>query len=256
MRGFTLLEVLVVATIIVLLIAILVPGLGAARHHTRRTLCASNLSQLTKAWHLFLDDHKGRFYQTTRAEFNYGGRQGDGTPQFGSNPGVPVPKPLNRYLKLQPVTREKAEVFLCPCDTGTRFARPTCHSYYGTSYKTNPMLIGATQVRARSDDPCVAAVIKPLNRRLPGLTRSDIANESRLILMGDVGWDYLWDYANPELVNWHRRPAFYNVAFMDGHVRFTRIRKGIHVTSDYVVIPFRDLQTAATACQQEVRDDD
>jgi len=250
-RAFTLLEVLLVVAIVALLVAILVPGLDAARRQTRRALCASHLGQLAKAWHLFLDDNRGRFYQTTRAELNYGGRQGT-SPQFGAT--TPVSKPLNRYLGLPPVTRDKAEVFMCPCDTGTRFARPTCHSYYGTSYKTNPMLIGQTRVNERSDDPCLQTVIKPLNKRLAGLNRSEVANESRLLLMGDVGWDYRWDYAITEVVYWHHQRAFYNLAFMDGHVRFTRIRKGIHVAADYTVIPFRDLQAAAAACQQEVPD--
>ena len=45
-RGFTLVEVLVVLTIIALLIALLIPGVMAARASSQRTQCLNNLRQL------------------------------------------------------------------------------------------------------------------------------------------------------------------------------------------------------------------
>jgi prepilin-type N-terminal cleavage/methylation domain-containing protein len=45
-RGFTLIEMLVVVSIIVLLIAMLLPALGRARDAAKQTVCASNLEQL------------------------------------------------------------------------------------------------------------------------------------------------------------------------------------------------------------------
>ncbi|MEP0844429.1 MAG: prepilin-type N-terminal cleavage/methylation domain-containing protein [Phycisphaerae bacterium] len=260
-HGFTLLEVMVVAAIIALLLAILVPSLDSARRQARRTLCASNLAQQARAWHAYLNDNRGFFHQLTRAELNYGGRQGEGSPQFGANPKVPVRKPLNRYLGLPVVTRDRAEPFLCPDDAGTPQARPTAFWYYGTSYRTNPMLIGPTAVNvSRPNDPCADAVFKPVNQRLAGLNRSRVANESRLLLIGDHGWSYTWDLGITDrndllAVNWHRRLHFHNLAFLDGHVSFIRVRKGIHTDGQYTVIPFRDLQAAATSCQVEVADE-
>lgn len=45
-KAFTLIELLVVVAIIVILIAILLPSLGASRSQAKRTLCASNVKQI------------------------------------------------------------------------------------------------------------------------------------------------------------------------------------------------------------------
>lgn len=59
--GFTLIEVLVVVSIIALLIAILLPSLSKAREQSRRVVCQSNLRQLQHAVVFYLSDNKGIF---------------------------------------------------------------------------------------------------------------------------------------------------------------------------------------------------
>lgn len=53
---FTLLELLVVISIIALLMAILMPALGKARKQAKRTVCLNSLHQLILAWTMY-DDH-------------------------------------------------------------------------------------------------------------------------------------------------------------------------------------------------------
>jgi hypothetical protein len=41
------------------------------------------------------------------------------------------------------------------------------------------------------------------------------------------------------------------VAFLDGHVEFIRIRKGLYVTPEYCVLPFAELYGLALKVQME-----
>ncbi|MCC7191504.1 MAG: DUF1559 domain-containing protein [Phycisphaeraceae bacterium] len=56
--GFTLVELLVVISIIALLIALLLPALGKARETTRATVCSNNLHQLGIGMHSYAADHQ------------------------------------------------------------------------------------------------------------------------------------------------------------------------------------------------------
>lgn len=57
-RGFTLVELLVVISIIAMLMSIMMPALGRAREAGRRVVCASNLKQLTLAWYLYATENQ------------------------------------------------------------------------------------------------------------------------------------------------------------------------------------------------------
>ena len=55
-RGFTLVELLVVISIIALLIAILLPALGSARESARQTQCVVNVRSLAQAYYAYSTD--------------------------------------------------------------------------------------------------------------------------------------------------------------------------------------------------------
>lgn len=59
-RGFTLVELLVVVSIIALLIAILLPSLRRAREQAKDTVCKANLKQLGLCSTYYADDNGGR----------------------------------------------------------------------------------------------------------------------------------------------------------------------------------------------------
>lgn len=59
-RGFTLVDVLVTATVIAILIGILVPALGGVQETARRVVCQSNVRQIGLGVVLYADAHGGR----------------------------------------------------------------------------------------------------------------------------------------------------------------------------------------------------
>ncbi|MHC4314123.1 MAG: hypothetical protein ACYSW3_16840 [Planctomycetota bacterium] len=123
----------------------------------------------------------------------------------------------------------------------------------GTSYNTNIFLIGPGGFSFNLFYP--PALITPdvtllgqkINERVPGVSVDEVANPSRLLLIGDYGWINQWKprpHPRPEwkeLAEWHGRVDCHNLAFLDGHVEYLNIRKGFWVTSEYCVLPFREL---------------
>ena len=249
-RGFTLIELLVVVAVIAVLLAILMPALTRARGLGKRIACGGNLRQLAVAWNNYLTDNNGRFYQDMNANIKYGGWKG----LRGW-----WPRPLNRYVVgdiADPNDRNGTKVFSCPADRGGvpgGSLRERVYDLHGTSYQTNIFLIGQDSCTPFSGP--TADLDLAIAAQLPNLNVNRVANHTRLLLIGDYGWINQWKpRPHPqiewkELAEWHGRADCHNMAFLDGHVAFTNIRKGFYVTSEYCVLPFQSLYGLAEQVQ-------
>lgn len=122
-RGFTMVELLVVLSVIALLLAILVPTLGLVLADSKEQRCQANLHGLTKAWHAYVADHQ-RFPNHRRnpppsSNPPYAGGWGgaDGNPRDDEARDGYEARPLNKYVSLADGTTERLEAFRCPLDT-------------------------------------------------------------------------------------------------------------------------------------------
>jgi prepilin-type N-terminal cleavage/methylation domain-containing protein/prepilin-type processing-associated H-X9-DG protein len=251
-HAFSLIEVLVVIATISVLMAVLLPSLSITRRIGRRMRCAANLKQLALAWQVYIDVYDGRFYKSLYANNEYGG--------WRPNPRGDV-RPLNRFVNLDPQLRDESQagLFRCPSDRGgikdTEPATPT-FDLYGTSYETNTYLIGPVRLSTTNDH--IRDLHTAMNPKIGPLRISDVdCPHAEVVLMGDYPW---WNrsrgYAfNPDLVEflaWHDKLDTYNVAFLDGHVKFQKIAWPLFKSGEYTVIPFKEFYPLASEARQTI----
>ena len=247
-RGFTLVELLVVIAIISSLLAIMLPALRKVRVITKRVVCQSNLRQIATAWHAYLTENDGDFPQLVNMNHEFGGWKGYS--------GLGLNRPLNNYVGLPPgiTTENPAKLFRCPSDSGGVFGgyppQDLAYNIFGNSYQTNHMLIGPTKMGIPRDPRMQLHI--GINKRLKNLNVNKVSKPSLLLLVGDNNWWTEWDYNQPHGTDWHDKRRHYNLAFLDGHVGFIKIRKGLYVTSEYSVLPFEHLYKLAHEVQEEV----
>jgi len=135
--------------------------------------------------------------------------------------------------------------------------RQKAYNYLGTSYQTNIFLIG--QDRCGTFSQRTQALDEEISNRLRNLNRIRVSNPSRLLLIGDYGWINQWIPESPplwwndwkDLAEGHGRVDCHNMAFLDSHVKFLNIRKGIYVADEYSMVPFDELFGMAREIQEQ-----
>ncbi|HUU22783.1 MAG TPA: type II secretion system protein [Phycisphaerae bacterium] len=166
--GFTLVELLVVVTIIALLIGILMPQLRRAKSQTKRSACASNLRQIGIAMQGYLVDYNDRYPFASRQ------------PSFGSFP-LDTPEPVYIADVLGPYLSNQIRVFECPNDrpSSDRLAPNAGLSYFQSERSSYEYRV--------------------FHPGLPGSTIREVANQMTQWMGQPVAENRIWvmrDYGN------------------------------------------------------------
>ena len=115
-NAFTLIELLVVIAIIALLLGILLPNIMAAREEARRAACASNVSGIVKAAHVYAEQFRG-FLPAHMDASEVNVRVGMNRLDKG-NPDNPVDSRSSSraWFLLAKLTYASVDLFRCPSD--------------------------------------------------------------------------------------------------------------------------------------------
>ncbi|MHB1156572.1 MAG: type II secretion system protein [Phycisphaerales bacterium] len=124
LHGFTLVELLVVVSIIALLIAILLPSLNKAREAGRSVVCMNKLKQISLMSTIYISDSNGRFPHTNWTN------PVDYVSATGPQPGMQ--EALG--LKILSGGRTADTILTCP---SLQSLRPTLHWHFHRTYTIN-----------------------------------------------------------------------------------------------------------------------
>lgn len=213
--GFSVIEVIVSAILVMVLLSMLVPALSSARVIAHQDQCANNLRQIGEALSSYLEEHDGEFPFVPGAPgWHYGGVRYSATT---GEPFLDPARPLNRWLMQFAGSDEAVRMYCCPADFGiiSEYVDPaadrrTACRVFGTSYHANPNLFDVRE-RGLSDEP------RAMRRR--EITTAP----SRLLVLGDAVWHEVY-HSTGRRAAWHREENMGNFLFLDGAVRFRAMR--------------------------------
>ena len=247
-KGFTLVELLVVVGVIAILVGLLLPALSKAKQAARFAVSMSNVRQITVAAITYSNDQDDGMWPVIPAQrdgsvvsidsWSFGGKSADRSywEQFSGGYHVqpPYQRPLNQYLypdiplRDPPGGRLELRIYQCPADT-VSYQRhwpgytPTISSYddVGTSYHMNLRWWFAAKIENRT------ARVHRDNGQLWDYTSkwfrySFNKAPARFVWLYDQVMDVV-AIAGEERPGFHGGVNMSVTAFMDGHAQYTEV---------------------------------
>ncbi len=221
-NGFTLVELLVVISIISLLMSIMLPALGRAREMARQVSCASNMRQISLAFNMFGMSNEDEIPVASKI-------------MGANNPWIWALLPYIQGDENKSQTFERpAELWFCPSD---RDPYPSLFAPHGQEY-TSYALNGYYQP-AKGGSGWSAGTPEIRIGPAGGYKYTQIKNTSSVMLMMETSfYGQVYDMENSRVSSYslpreghHRNTSgFYhlgkmNLMFVDGHIESIRGKK-------------------------------
>ena len=226
--GFTLVELLVVISIIALLMAILFPALNRAREQAKFTVCKTSLHQYGLAMGLYLADYDGAFPDSLIWLYADGNDSVVMPDRWHDAAAIPNGT-LWPYLEAKdahmcPTFYSLAQTF-GPNHAGHNPAVPIDPQY---SYSMNGYLgYGQFGIVAQEEQVRRPAEVFAFSEEnlwtMEGLS-SYVLNNNNLVIRTDGGWNNFATYHNTSSTDLNEGVA--NAVFVDGHVQTVRAENG------------------------------
>jgi len=231
-RGFTLVELLVVIAIIAILMAILMPALQRAKKQARALICKNNLRQYGFAARLYIDDNDGVMPYSFTWLYKDGGRGcrwHDASMNLNKRPdlgGVLWPYLKNDDIHLCPDFNVAAKMMGCHRCNGTPIPIDPQYSYSMNSYLNGDAWqavpsqfhtsIKDVKKESQVRNPARVFFFSEENSwRIPGLSGAGI-NDNNLRSTPPCNTDCFGTFHNPPGGDVNKGTA--NAVFVDSHV--------------------------------------
>ncbi len=203
--GFTLIELLVVIAIIAVLVALLLPGLVAARESARMIVCGANLRQFGLAHLQYVADNNKTYV--------YGAA-------FGGADGIVWYLPgLSKYMPL-PVKGMSPNPYLCPSDKTPMIAGPMYPDCpVPGQYKEPDGRVYSVLSYGANAHVCPWLQSSPADQLMwwRYVREDQVTEPVSTLLMLDANYPYPHYYAYVKFR--HRNENMANFLYIDGHVR-------------------------------------
>lgn len=259
-RAFTLVELLVVIAIIAVLIALVLPALGAARRAANMLACANNMRQIGLAFDLYANENHDIY---PWAQFNYTSRSGkDVELSWDDMINKQLGGDLTQDEREAPYSPRPVPVLECPADEITRAAVwfwPQHGPFFKRSYAI-PRVFGRDPTRGMdflgiggdmgtgepipwylmTNDLCIhrSWVRKPTEQLLV------VEKPYMYNLVGAAAQTDFCDKPGDQVIGW---PTFtaktrtthgtkWNYLFVDGHVAALKIEETVRPAANFNVV--------------------
>ena len=233
-RAFALIELLVVIAFIAILAALLLPALAGAKEQGRRTLCISNLRQLTLCWEMYADDNQGFLAPNNWIDYVGAGGGYNQSVSWCNGDALKDTTTSNIQTGLLFPYNNSTGIYHCPSDvstivdaSGNPLPQVRARSYNmsqsvnGLGFLVDPVFNGGQAVDVTQ--PCFTRLSQVTNPPPAGLFVFIDENEQTLqddqfgYPMINSGYYGLWF---PMPSNRHHQGG--DLSFADGHLEFWR----------------------------------
>jgi prepilin-type N-terminal cleavage/methylation domain-containing protein/prepilin-type processing-associated H-X9-DG protein len=253
--GFTLIELLVVIAVIALLAGMLAPALAKAKGRALRTVCVSQLKQLSLAWSMYTQDNNGRVPETY--SFDPAGGLNSNVWVRGSMDDSPAYGPIESgrldSTNVSTITTGKlfpysqaAAIYHCPADHSTTRGTPRVRSYSINGWMGGRPLAGEEEYRLFLNE---SEIINP------GPAQAFVLVDEHEASIND-GWFALDMRGTRGFIDVpaRRHDGTFTISFADGHVELwtlkdprTRQWQGSPLGNNPVNVDWQRLQNAASS---------